>query len=70
MKLSTLLERACVTRRTTRLTVDLSYDKNVSPTTSRKLPNAKNCRVIKTCSFADNEWLLLVASSKGPFSKH
>ena len=52
--------RASVSRRTPRLTVDLSLDKNVSPMTSRKLPEARKRKVTNTCSVADNEWLLLV----------
>ena len=53
--------KASVTRRTTRLTVDLSKPKNVSPITWRNEPEAKNLRVIKTCISAETAWLRFVS---------
>ena len=51
----TFVARTSVTQQTTRLTVHLSKDKKVSQITSRKLPEARKCNVINTCSMADSE---------------
>ena len=53
MKSPSFAAKACVTRRTTRLAVDLSKPKKVSPITWRNEPEAKNLRVTKTCISAE-----------------
>ena len=51
--------KACVTRRTTRLTVDSSNPRKLSLITCRNEPEARNIRVMKrTCIIVETAWFL------------